>query len=81
MLTLGEIWGALSLVTKFLPYRLSDDVEFLSKTELERLIQRVRELKSIEEGGAGEERSARVGIKVHAAEFLRSLSLYGIVVV
>ena len=81
MLTLGEVWGALSLVTKFLPYRLSEDVEFLSKTELERLIQRVRELKSIEEGGAGEERSARVGIKVHAAEFLRSLSLYGIVVV
>jgi hypothetical protein len=77
-LSLTELLQALSLITKFLPYRLSIDHDFLSKTELLRLIERANELQNIEETGEGMERSARIGIRIHAAQLLRSLKSYGI---
>lgn len=78
-LSLGEIWGALSLVTKFLPYSLSRNPDFVPKADVEAVVGAAEGLQNIEETGTGSDRSARIGIKMHAAQLLRSLKLHGII--
>jgi hypothetical protein len=75
-LTMGEYASALSLVTKFLPYCLAEDAEFLPRTDLERLVRVVNELQNVEGGETNEDRSAQITISHLAPQLLRSLKQF-----
>lgn len=75
-LTMSEYDYALSLVAKFLAHCLAEDPEFLPKGDLERLVQLAKELQNLEDGET--DRSARIGIRHHAAQLLKSLTQFGI---
>lgn len=62
-------------MTKFLPYRLSNDPGFLPRNGLQELIRLACKLEKIEEIETGTERYAR--IRMHAAQFLKSHKSYG----
>jgi len=78
-LTMAEYQAALATLNCYLPYRLSKDSEFLSKDDLERLVKLAEELQNVAEIGTGADRSARIGVRHHAAQFLKSLRTFGIV--
>ena len=76
-LTINEYTYALSLVAKYLPYRLAENPEFLPKAALEHLVQRAKELQNVEEREP--DRAARVEIQYHAGNLLDGLAHLGIV--
>jgi hypothetical protein len=78
-LTIVEACAVLALLNCYLPYRLSNEPDVLPKGDLERVVRVAEEFQDIEETGAGEERSARIGIRMHAAGLLKSLRAYGII--
>ena len=71
-LTLTETCVALSLALN-LPIHLHQNPEILAKADLERLVDVLDELRSVEETGAGTERSARMCIRMHSANLATSL--------
>ena len=75
-LTKREYSYALSLVSKFLPYRLAEDPEFLPKADLERLVQLTKELQYLEDSET--DKSQQFIIRRHAAQLLESLTRLGI---
>ncbi len=77
-LTMGELDVALSIVTEYLPYRLVEDSEFLPLADLERLVHMAKELQNISEGEADTDRAARISIRHHAPQLLKSLTKLGI---
>jgi len=79
-LTMSERRAALAVVNSYLPHRLAEHREFLQRADLEGLARVAEEIKNVEETGTNEEdRAARIGIRMHAAELLRSLRLHGII--
>lgn len=72
-LTLDEIDIALSMVTKYLPYRLSEDSEFLPKEDLEQLARVVKALEAKREADV-----QGTSIKHFAPQLLVSLERLGI---
>jgi len=77
-LTMGEYSHALSLVTKFLPYCLEEDMEFLPKSDLERLVQLAKELQNSGGPETNEDRSARIMINNFAPQLIDRLKQLGI---
>jgi len=75
-LTINEYAYALSLVAKFLPYRLAEDPGFLPKADLERLVQIAKELQNVEEREP--DRADRVEVRHHAGNLLNALTRLGI---
>jgi hypothetical protein len=75
-LTMGEYGAALALVNLFLPYRLAQDSGFLSRADLEHLVQRVKELENVEEGEI--DRAERVHVRHLAPQLLERLGQLGI---
>jgi hypothetical protein len=77
-LTLSEYAIALSTLTPFLGLHLKEDPEFMSKDDLERLIQVVKNLQTAEASKTNEDKSAKHGIDHHAPHLLKSLAQLGI---
>jgi hypothetical protein len=75
-LTMSEYTYALSLVSKFLPCRLSEDPELLPKADVERLFQLSKEFLDIDEDGP--DRGLRIGIRHSAGHPVDGLARYGV---
>ena len=76
-LTLTETCVALSLALN-VPIHLSENPKILPKADLERLVEALDELQTIEETGVGTDRSARICIRMHSANLLTSLRTLGV---
>ncbi len=72
-LTINEYSYALSMVNEYLPYRLVENPEFLTKADLERIVQVVEELRNVEAGENKVERIELDSIKRLGPEFLKVL--------
>ena len=71
-LTMSEYTYAFSLVSKFLPFRLSEDPEFLPKSDVERLFNLSREFMNINEDGP--DKGLRIEIRHHAGNLADGLA-------
>ena len=74
-LTMSEYHAALSLLVKFLPGELAEDSEFVSKADLEHLVQLTGNLQNIDE--TGPDRTERIGVRIHAGELFERLTELG----
>lgn len=77
-LTMEECGAVLSLLQFDLPYRLADDAEFLPQSDLDKIVRLAEQLQVLDENGVEEERSARIIVKMHAAQLLKNLRSHGI---
>ena len=77
-LTVVEYRAALALLNSYLPHRLREDPNFLSRAELEGVAKVAKEFHNVEEAGTAEERAARISIRMHASQLLESLREYEI---
>lgn len=78
-LTMSEYHGLLALLGSYLPYRIAENADLVPRDQLERIVQLAEELQNISETGTESERSARIGVKVNAAELLKRLRLHGVI--
>jgi hypothetical protein len=75
-LTMTEYGAALTFVKANLPYCLTQDPNFLSREDVETLLRLAAELKKVdvEEATTDRDRSARVRVRIYAADLIKGLA-------